>query len=85
MASKHLHIHFQINNFYVDRYHPFKGCYLHELTATRIGNLISENLYVLRDDNGKPLAVIEANKTAVDAETGHHQAKHYADGMHNWN
>ena len=24
----------------VDRYHPFKGCYLYELTAIRIGNLI---------------------------------------------
>lgn len=37
--------------------------------------------YVLWDDNGKPLAVIEAKKTAVDAETGRHQAKHYADGL----
>ena len=37
--------------------------------------------YVLWDDNGKPLAVIEAKKTAVDAEKGRHQAKHYADGL----
>jgi type I restriction enzyme R subunit len=37
--------------------------------------------YVLRDDNGKPLAVIEAKKTAVDAEKGRHQARHYADGL----
>lgn len=37
--------------------------------------------YVLWDDNGKPLAVIEAKKTAVDAETGRHQAKYYADGL----
>ncbi|MGZ8160813.1 MAG: DEAD/DEAH box helicase family protein [Methylobacter sp.] len=37
--------------------------------------------YVLWDDNGKPLAVVEAKKTAVDAETGRHQAKHYADGL----
>lgn len=37
--------------------------------------------YVLKDDNGKPLAVIEAKKTAVDAEKGRHQAKHYADGL----
>jgi type I restriction enzyme R subunit len=37
--------------------------------------------YVLWDDNGKPLAVLEAKKTAVDAETGRHQAKHYADGL----
>ena len=40
-------IYFQINNFYVDRYHPFKGCYLYELKAMRIGNLISESLYML--------------------------------------
>jgi len=39
-------IHVQINNFYVDRYHPFKGCYLYELTAKQIGNLISESLYI---------------------------------------
>ncbi|MCD2449359.1 DEAD/DEAH box helicase family protein [Methylicorpusculum oleiharenae] len=37
--------------------------------------------YILKDDNGKPLAVIEAKKTAVDAEKGRHQAKHYADGL----
>jgi type I restriction enzyme R subunit len=37
--------------------------------------------YVLWDSNGKPLAVVEAKKTAVDAEKGRHQAKHYADGL----
>lgn len=37
--------------------------------------------YVLKDSNGKPLAVIEAKKTSVDAEKGRHQAKHYADGL----
>lgn len=37
--------------------------------------------YVLWDDNGKPLAVVEAKKTAVDAEKGRHQARHYADGL----
>ena len=37
--------------------------------------------YVLWDSNGKPLAVVEAKRTAVDAETGRHQAKHYADGL----
>lgn len=37
--------------------------------------------YVLWDDNGKPLAVVEAKKTAVDAEKGRHQAKLYADGL----
>jgi type I site-specific restriction endonuclease len=37
--------------------------------------------YVLWDDNGNPLAVIEAKKTAVDPERGRHQAKLYADGF----
>lgn len=37
--------------------------------------------YVLWDDNGKPLAVIEAKRTAKDAETGRTQAKLYADGL----
>ncbi len=37
--------------------------------------------YVLWDDNGKPLAVIEAKKTAVDAEKGRHQARLYAEGL----
>jgi type I restriction enzyme, R subunit len=37
--------------------------------------------YVLWDDNGKPLAVIEAKKTAKDAEAGRTQAKLYADSL----
>ncbi|MBL3529483.1 MAG: DEAD/DEAH box helicase family protein [gamma proteobacterium endosymbiont of Lamellibrachia anaximandri] len=37
--------------------------------------------YVLWDDNGRPLAVVEAKKTSVDAETGRHQARHYANGL----
>ena len=37
--------------------------------------------YVLYDDNDKPLAVIEAKKTAVDASLGRNQARMYADGM----
>ena len=39
--------------------------------------------YVLWDDNGKPLAVIEAKKTAVDAEKGRTQARLYADSLEN--
>ncbi len=39
--------------------------------------------YVLWDDNAKPLAVVEAKKTAVDAELGRTQAKLYADGLEN--
>lgn len=37
--------------------------------------------YVLFDDNGKPLAVIEAKKSAVDPQKGRTQAKLYADGL----
>ena len=37
--------------------------------------------YVLWDDNDNPLAVIEAKKTAVEAEQGRHQAKLYADSL----
>ncbi|MDF1593523.1 MAG: DEAD/DEAH box helicase family protein [Desulfobacterales bacterium] len=37
--------------------------------------------YVLRDDNGKPLAVIETKKTAKSAELGQEQARLYADGL----
>ena len=37
--------------------------------------------YVLWDDNGKPLAVIEAKRTSKDAEEGRTQAKLYADGL----
>lgn len=46
-------------------------------TATGIGYAD----YVLWDDNGNPLAVIEAKKTSTDAELGRHQAKLYADGL----
>ncbi|GAJ30318.1 DEAD/DEAH box helicase family protein [Acidomonas methanolica] len=37
--------------------------------------------YVLWDENGNPLAVIEAKKTAVDADRGRHQARLYADSL----
>lgn len=37
--------------------------------------------YVLLDDNGDPIAVIEAKKTSVDPERGRQQAKLYADGL----
>ncbi len=39
--------------------------------------------YVLWDDNGKPLAVIEAKKTLYDATKGRHQASLYADCLDN--
>ncbi|WP_236689319.1 type I restriction endonuclease [Photobacterium kishitanii] len=37
--------------------------------------------YVLWDDNGKPLAVIEAKRTRKDAKVGREQAKLYADAL----
>lgn len=37
--------------------------------------------YVLKDDNGKPLAVVEAKKTATDANIGRKQAQLYAEGL----
>jgi type I restriction enzyme, R subunit len=37
--------------------------------------------YVLFDENGKPLAVIEAKKTSEDPQKGRTQAKIYADGL----
>lgn len=37
--------------------------------------------YVLWDDNGKPLAVIEAKRTSIDAEKGRTQASLYADAL----
>lgn len=37
--------------------------------------------YLLKDDSGKPLAVVEAKKTAKDANIGRKQAQLYADGL----
>jgi type I restriction enzyme R subunit len=37
--------------------------------------------YVLWDDNGKPLAVVEAKKTSRDGEAGRKQAAGYADAL----
>lgn len=39
--------------------------------------------YVLWNDAGKPLAVIEAKKTAMSSEKGRTQARIYADGLEN--
>jgi len=50
---------------------------LHQPTNTGVGYAD----YVLWDDNGLPLAVIEAKKTAKKAEMGQEQAKLYADGL----
>jgi type I restriction enzyme R subunit len=49
----------------------------HQPTASGLGYAD----YVLWDDNGNPLVVIEAKKTAVDPERGRQQAKLYADGL----
>jgi type I restriction enzyme, R subunit len=49
----------------------------HQPTDTGIGYAD----YVLWDDNGKPLAVIEAKKTIEHSEKGQTQARLYADGL----
>lgn len=49
----------------------------HQPTTTTVGYCD----YVLWDDNGKPLAVVEAKKTTVDARQGQRQAELYADGL----
>lgn len=49
----------------------------HQPTKSGIGRAD----YVLWNDDGKPLAVIEAKKTAVEAKKGQHQARLYADGL----
>lgn len=49
----------------------------HQPTATGLGYAD----YVLWDDNGKPLATVEAKKTAESAEKGQTQSRLYADGL----
>jgi type I restriction enzyme R subunit len=49
----------------------------HQPTTTGKGNID----YVLWDDDGKPLAVVEAKRTAVDPNDGKVQARLYADGL----
>ena len=50
---------------------------LHQPTGTGVGYAD----YVLWDDNGLPLAVVEEKKTAKKAATGQEQARLYADGL----
>lgn len=50
---------------------------MHQPTQTGLGYAD----YVLYDDNGRPLALIEAKKTAIDATLGRNQARIYADGL----
>lgn len=47
--------------------------------AKDVGNLCAD--YVLWDDDGSPLAVIEIKKTSINSELGRQQAKLYADGL----
>jgi type I restriction enzyme, R subunit len=50
---------------------------LHQPTPTGRGYVD----YVLWGGNGKPLALVEAKKTAEDAQKGKMQARYYADGL----
>jgi len=45
------------------------------------GSGVGYSDYVLWDDNGKPLAIVEAKKTTVDARQGQRQAELYANGL----
>ena len=49
----------------------------HQPTKTGNGNAD----YVLWDDTGKPLAVVEVKRTSIEAAQGRHQARLYADGL----
>lgn len=49
----------------------------HQPTTTGKGRID----YVLWDDNGKPLAIVEAKKAVESAEKGRTQARLYADGL----
>ena len=49
----------------------------HQPTTSGIGYID----YVLWDDNGKPLAVVEAKRTSVSEQQGKKQAELYADGF----
>ena len=57
---------------------------------TKLRNFAERCVGIVYSERGLPrppmskfmeLAVVEAKKTAVDAEKGRHQAKHYADGL----
>ncbi|MBK1829613.1 DEAD/DEAH box helicase family protein [Verrucomicrobiaceae bacterium R5-34] len=50
---------------------------LHQPTASGIGYID----YVLYDEDGMPMAVVEAKKTAESADRGKQQARYYADGL----
>ena len=58
-----------------DREYPVSGMPLSK--ANPKGNGFVD--YVLWGDDGKPLAVVEAKKTSLSADSGKHQAKLYAD------
>ncbi|MDT3400186.1 DEAD/DEAH box helicase family protein [Streptomyces sp. B1866] len=59
-----------------DREYPVTGL---PTTATSSGK--GKVDYVLWDDDGKPLAVVEAKRTTRDPTQGQHQAKLYADAL----
>jgi type I restriction enzyme, R subunit len=52
-----------------------------EVTCPHNATGVGKADYVLWNDDGKPLAVIEAKRTAKDASDGRAQAKLYADGL----
>lgn len=58
---------------------PARACIEIEVHGMPSGSGIGFADYVLFGKDGKPLAVIEAKRTSVDAHTGKHQAELYAD------
>jgi type I restriction enzyme R subunit len=58
-----------------------KGANTHDVTQEHTLKNGDRADYVLWDDNGKPLAVVEAKKTSRDGEAGRKQAALYADAL----
>ena len=59
----------------------YRGANTSEVTQEYVLNNGDRADYVLWDDNGKPLAVVEAKKTSRDGEDGRKQAALYADAL----
>ncbi|MBI5186145.1 MAG: hypothetical protein HZA01_10530 [Nitrospinae bacterium] len=56
---------------------------IRELQTPYQGHLFAD--YALLSKNGKPIAVVEAKKTSVDAEIGKEQARNYAENIQKMN
>jgi type I restriction enzyme R subunit len=59
----------------------YQGTNTTEVTQEHVLKTGDRADYVLWDDNGKPLAVVEAKKSSRDVEAGRKQAAGYADAL----